>query len=109
VKVRRVDDHSLRVAPSAGFFSLASELMQRSPRKRMPVGHVVELTGLSITVTRLTPDGRPAEILARFSLPLESDRLVFLRWSPDGFRPFPLPPVGSAVTLPPADFVSLFR
>lgn len=109
VKVQRVDDHSLRVAPAAGFLSLASEFMQRSPRKRMPVGHVVELTGLSITVTRLMPDGRPAEILARFFLPLESDRLVFLQWSPAGFVPFPLPPVGSAVTLPPADFVSLFR
>jgi hypothetical protein len=107
VKVERVDRNSLRVTPAVGFLSLASEHMQRSPRKRMAVGQVIRLTDLRITVTRVTPDGRPAEILARFSRPLEYKRFVFLQWSGHGFRPFPLPPVGSAVTLPPADFVSL--
>ncbi len=108
VRVERIDRSSLRVTPAAGFLSFASEHMQRSPSNPMPVGHRVELSDLSITVTRLTPDGRPAEILARFSAPLQSDRFVFLQWSESGFRPFRLPPVGSAVALPPVDYFSLF-
>ena len=110
VEVERVDTHTLRVAPADGFLSLASEHMQRSLRNAIPAGHIVSLTDLRITVTRLTSDGRrPAEIIARFSHRLEDERYIFLYWTEKGFRPFELPRVGERVTLKAADFISLLR
>jgi hypothetical protein len=107
--VQRVDERTLRVEPADGFLSLASERMQRDPRNVMNVGYTVAYPDLEIKVSRLTNDGRPAEILATFVHPLEDKRFEFLRWSPKGFVPFALPRVGQTVELEAVDLISLFE
>jgi len=105
--VTRLDPNTLRVRPQAGFLALPSERMQRDPGDRMPVGHRVPLSDLTIEITELTADGRPAEILAQFSGPLEHPRYLFLYWEGGQFQPFTLPEVGAEVRLPAVDFASL--
>lgn len=107
VRITRTDPSTLRVRPSAGFLSLPSERMQRNPRDRMTVGQRVPLHGLSIEVTALTSDGRPAEILARFSRPLDDPRYLLLYWEAGRFRAFTPPAIGASTSLPGVDFASL--
>ncbi len=107
--IERLDEITLRVRAAAGFQLLASERMQRSPRHPMPVGFKVELPAMTVLVTDVMPDGRPAEIVARFDLPLEDDHMVLLQWSDDrnGFVPFPAPKIGDAVDVPRLDYTKL--
>lgn len=107
VRITRADLRTLRVRPVAGFLSLPSERMQRDPRDHMAVGQLVPLHQLSIEITELTSDGRPAEILARFSHPLEDARYSLLHWEGGRFQPFTPPAVGASTSLPGVDFASL--
>lgn len=107
VRIERVDPRTLRVRPADGFLSLPSERMQRDPADRIELGHIVRLSDLSIEVTSLTSDARPAEILARFAYPLEDPRYLLLSWQNKRFQAFAPPPVGSTVTLPRVDFATL--
>lgn len=107
VRITRTDLRTLRVRPAAGFLSLPSERMQRNPRDHMTVGQLVPLHQLSIEITELTEDGRPAEILARFSAPLEDDRYLLLYWEGGRFQRFTPPAVGASTSLPGVDFASL--
>ena len=65
----------------------------------MSLGQRVELTGMTVTVTALTEDGRPAEAAFRFSVPLEDTSLRWLNWKDDMFQPFAPPAVGETVVL----------
>jgi hypothetical protein len=109
VRVTRVDDRTLRVRPTIGFLALPSEHMQRDPRDRMPVGYRVRYSDLTIEVTALTPDGRPAEILARFDRPLEDPSYEFYAWHGLQYEPFALPKVGASLVLPRVDFTKLLN
>ena len=105
--VERLDARTLRVELDDGFMSLASERMQRSASHPMPVGYTVALSGMLVTVTRVTSDNRPKEITARFDVPLEDPSLRFLRWSNDGYVPFVVPAIGQSTTLPAMNFLQL--
>jgi hypothetical protein len=107
VRITRTDLRTLRVRPVAGFLSLPSERMQRDPRDHMVVGQLVPLHQLDIEITELTSDGRPAEILARFTHPLEDGRYMLLYWEGGRFQPFTPPAVGASTSLPGVDFASL--
>jgi len=108
VTVTRVDAATLRVRPARGFLWLASERMQRSPEMNpFAVGDEVRFTDLTIVVTEVTDDGRPAEMVARFAAPLEDARYVLRAWDLDGARPFEPPAVGASVTLPALDYLAL--
>ena len=79
--------------------------MLRSPRARFAVGDHVDLTGLRIEVTAITPDGRPAEASFHFDLALDDPSLLLMQWSRRGYVPFTPPPPGGHVTLPGTDFL----
>ena len=68
----------------------------------MPLGQRVKLTGVTVEVTALTPDNRPAEATFSFDVPLEDPSLRWLFWEDGSFVPFTLPAVGKTVELPPA-------
>lgn len=67
------------------------------------LGHTVHLTGLTIQVTAVTEDGRPAEATFRFTVPLEDGSLRWVAWQEGSFAPFNLPGVGEKIVLPGAD------
>lgn len=70
----------------------------------MRLGERIEITGVTIDVTALTPDGRPGEVLFRFHGGLDDPSLVWLRWQDGVYVPFEPPPVGASVTLPAPGF-----
>ena len=97
VTVRREDLKTLRVRPERGFLEHEAERMLSDPSRLVP-GTVVELSGMTVTVTDSTPDQRPAEALFRFDVPLEDPSLMWLRWT------WVPPPIGESARLPAYDF-----
>jgi hypothetical protein len=81
--------------------------MLRSPRRPLRVGDVVEIRGFSAQITALMPDGRPAEAIVRFEIPLEDPSLRWFAWAAAGFEPFRLPEVGKQVVLPKVDLMKV--
>jgi hypothetical protein len=112
LSIERIDANTLRVRPAAGFLSSSSQLMLRSPRHPLAVGEVVSLTGTKFEVTRLTSDGRPAEVEVRFAVPLEDPSLRFMQWGGAhayGYVPFVVPRPGERVLVPAVDMLDVFR
>jgi hypothetical protein len=103
VTLRRLDDRTLSVRPEATFICWRFDHLFRSERNPMHVGQRVELTGLSIEVTKVTPDGRAAEAVFRFAVPLEDPSLRWLQWKDGEFIPFTPPTVGQTVEFEEAD------
>jgi hypothetical protein len=68
-----------------------------------PIGHVVQLAGLGIELTQLTPDGRMLAARFRFDRPLEDPMLRFVRWQGERFVPWVPPPAGRTVHVAPAE------
>jgi hypothetical protein len=112
LSIERVDAHTLRVRPAAGYLSSSSQLMLRSPRHPLALGEVVSLTGTTFEVTSLTADGRPAEVEVRFSVPLEDASLRFMQWGDPpnhGYVPFVIPRPGQRVLVPAVDMLDVLR
>jgi hypothetical protein len=105
VRVERVDARTLRVRQRGGFLLNPSSRLLRSLDRPFVRGAHVRVECATIEVSDLTPDGRPAEILARFDQPLEDPSYVWLQWNALGYAPFTPPAQGAHVILPAVDFV----
>lgn len=81
-------------------FPLLDRLFRDSDPLRL--GQRIDLTGVTVEITALTPDGRPAEATFRFAKLLDDPELRWLAWRGGVYAPFALPAVGETVTLPPA-------
>lgn len=126
VELRRTDDRTLIVRPTGGYLQRPGALVVEGGREERPafypsylsqhldrvfrgdahpmaLGEKVELTLVTVEVTALTPDGRPAEATFRFAAPLEDARLHWIAWAPTErrFLPFSPPTVGETVRLEP--------
>ena len=86
-------------APKGAISGLPLDRVFRSERRGFAVGEQVKLTGMTVTITALTADGRPAEATFRFDVPLESPSLLWLCFRGDGFEPFTPPAVGEEVEI----------
>jgi len=98
--VYRPDDRTLLVRPAAGYCAQVSDRLARGLKHPMALGQQVTLTGMTVTVTELTADNRPAEARFEFSVPLEDRSLLWIQWKDGAFRPFVPPAVGQTITLP---------
>jgi hypothetical protein len=107
LEVTTVDAHSLRLRPRNGFLTSSTQLMLRRPRDAFKVGDRVELGAATFQVQRVSDDGRPAEVLVTFRLPLSSPELLWTQWRDDEYATFSPPPLGATVELPAADFAQL--
>jgi hypothetical protein len=108
VHLTRVDERTLRVVPEGGFLILPSERLFRNARTNpFEVGERIETDGLRITITEITEDGRPAEVLARFDRVLEDPSYLWLAWKGGGYAPIVPPALGASLTAPPADLVTV--
>jgi hypothetical protein len=108
LQVSRVDPRTLRVRQVGGFLPLPSERLFRNTRLApFKVGEVISLAELEVTITEVTTDGRPAEILARLDAPLEDPKYLWFAWQGTGYVPWKPPATPGAETLPKADFVAI--
>jgi hypothetical protein len=107
VTLERIDVQTLRVSPEGGFLRHEIDRMLRTPARRFTVGERIPLTGVTIEVETVTPDGRPRTVLARFDRALEDPMLVWRRWDRATYVPYTPPAVGSSETLPAADLLRM--
>ncbi|MBN1513704.1 MAG: hypothetical protein JXB13_16935 [Phycisphaerae bacterium] len=99
--LHRSDECTLVIRPDKGFVAGPLDSLVRDERNPMAVGQAVHLTGLTVTVSALTPDRRPAEAMFRFEKPLEAPSLRWLHWEKGEFVPFVPPPMGATTVLNP--------
>jgi hypothetical protein len=99
VSISRQDAYTLVVRPEDSFLSSVGSRLLRDENHPMSPGERVELTGLSVEVTAVTADGRPAEARFWFAVPLEDPSLRWLQWKAGVFVPFVPPAVGQGVDL----------
>jgi hypothetical protein len=104
VEVHRLDARSLVLRPEAGFLHGLADPLLRGPDQPLTFGQHIELSGMTVEITELGPDQRPAEAVFRFDVPLEDKSLRWLQWRDGRFEPFIPPPVGQRVTLPGGKF-----
>lgn len=100
----RIDANTLRVRPQQGFLPPGALWTLRTPKYQSQVGDTINLEGTRITISDVTADGRPAEVLVNFDKPIDSDELVWMRWNNrDGFTPFTVPALGHSMLVPAAE------
>jgi hypothetical protein len=108
VTFTRVDDHTLHLTAPDGLLRYQVDQMMRSPRLRpFRAGDRIAMTGLTIEVTAVTPDGRPRDVTARFDKPLDDPSLVWERWQGHTYVPIAAP--RGTVTEPAVDFLKLLN
>jgi hypothetical protein len=107
LRIQRLDETTLLIHPTAGFLSSFTQTMLRSPTRPIGLGEQMALSGVSIEVSALTPDGRPSEIRVRFAVPLEHPSLQWLQWGKHSYVPFRVPRVGETLLVPAVDMKEL--
>ncbi len=100
VTIGRLDERTLMVRPREGYLGFILDRVFRSERKPFASGETITLTGMTVTVTTLTDEGRPAEATFRFDVPLESSNLLWLCYRDGAFEPFTPPEEGEEVEIP---------
>ena len=95
----RMDRRTLAIRPENGYLVTPGEWLLRPRHKPLSVGDRVDLAGMSVEITELTNDGRPAEAVFRFDLPLEDPALCWIRFGENGFERFTPPEVGAEMEL----------
>jgi hypothetical protein len=103
LRIERLDARTLKVTPAKGFLSSSIQRMFRRAERSFKPGEIVKLSDVSFQVTRLTPDGRPAEVVVRFEQELESERMQWLQWGEREYVPFHPPAVGKVAVVPAVD------
>jgi hypothetical protein len=121
VEIGRPDQRTLTVRPAGGYFSSpgfsepGDELKQvlfdqgrafttldwlyhdGSP---MAAGQQIDLMGVTVEITEVTQDGRPAEAAFHFLIDPQTPAFRWMCWKNGAYVPFALPAVGEKVTLP---------
>lgn len=99
VKIHRPDANTLVVRPQWGYYAWVLDGLFRDKQHPFAVGDRVELTGMTVEIMEMTPDGRPAEAAFRFSVPLEDPSLRWLQYEDRDFTPFTPPAIGQSAIL----------
>jgi hypothetical protein len=103
LRISRPEAGTLDVAFGGGLLASALLELYRARDIPMPVGTRVELAGVSVKVTALTPDQRVAAAQFRFDAPLDDARFRFLCFQDHSYRPCAPPPIGGSLDLAPAE------
>jgi hypothetical protein len=99
VTIRRLDARTLSVRPDHGYLRLPLDRVFRNEHRAMAEGQRVNLTGMSAEVVAMTEDGRPAEVVFRFDVPLEDPSLRWLYFHHGRFEPWTPLTEGQSVTI----------
>ena len=97
--ISRLDERTLAIRPARGYLDHVMDRLFRTERRALVLGEQVKLSGMTVEITDLTPDGRPAEAVFRFDEPLDSPSLRWLCFRGNSFETFVPPPVGQEITI----------
>ncbi len=100
MQIHRIDERTITVRPRGGYLVTILDKLFRSDQNRFSVGDRIELTGMTVEVTELTDNGRPAEAAFTFSVDLEDESLRWLQYKGGKYVPFHPQAVGLSVELP---------
>lgn len=123
LEIERVDDRTIRLRPARGFFPPPNDPARRNVVYRIPLldfalgmekfnrltrdvdhplkqGDRFELSGMTIEVTAMTADERPAEITVTLNCALENESVLWYRWTGSGLEPWSPPAIGTTVGEP---------
>jgi hypothetical protein len=103
--LERVDDHTVILTASHGFFNDPFSQIFRSPSLPFHVGDVVTLKGMRTEILEVGAEGLPRRIQVHFDASLDDPSLVWLTWEKTGFVPFKVPGRGERVFVPLTSFV----
>ncbi len=109
LELRRIDAHTVDVRCHRGFLEHFWDRGLRAENKPFVLGTIAELSDVTISITELTDDDRPANVRFRFTVPLEHPTLVWLQWQRDGFVPFSVPAVGTPIVVPGRELARVFQ
>jgi hypothetical protein len=87
----RLDAHRLKIDYEGGLLASTRTRLYRGSRFPMASGDHVDLEGLRIDVTRVTPDGRPESAVFTFTDRMDASRFTWVEWSGTRYVPFELP------------------
>jgi len=97
--IARPDERTLAIRPEGGFLAFPFDNVVRSDAYPLRLHDQISLTNMTVEITALTEDGRPAEARFRFSRSLESESFKWLQWKDGKYIHFDLPPAGEGIVL----------
>ena len=98
VVVTTVDERTLRLRPAHGYVNNVLDELLRNPDRPVHIGFGQRYDDLTVEVTEVTADGRPAEVICRFARPLADPEHILVVWTrARGYQPFAPAPVGGSV------------
>ena len=102
---KRTGERTVEMLLEKGFFHDPFSLVFRKEDPPMPLGHKVQLTGMTATVKAYTSDRkRVATVEFELDRPADDANLVWVIWKDKQMERFTLPAVGEEVELPPVDY-----
>ena len=99
MEIYRPDINTLVIKPGYGYYAYVLDSLFRNNQHPFSIGDKVELEGITVEITELTNDNRPAEAAFRFDVPLEDTSLRWLQFKDGDFISFTPPDVGQTVFL----------
>jgi hypothetical protein len=98
----RESSDTIRLVPqSRPMLHSQVEQLFRRPPPGFEVGDRITLDPMTVEIVDVK-DGHPTAIRVTFDRPIEA--ITFLIATPRGYVRYPMPPIGTTVTLPPAAF-----
>jgi hypothetical protein len=103
--LERIDDHTVMLSASQGFFNDPFSQVFRSPSLPFHVGESVTVKGMRADVLEVGAEGLPRRVQFHFDVPLDDPSLVWITWEKAAFVPFQVPGRGERVQVPLTTFV----
>jgi len=103
VTVTRQDARTLLIGYADGLLREPLLTLYRAPNNPVRQGERIDLEGLSIEVTALTPDGHIAAVRCAFEQDLGDSAQRFLAWDGARLAPVRIPEVGGSLELKAAE------
>jgi hypothetical protein len=97
--VERIDDHTLSLTATQGFFRDPMSQVFRSSSLLFHAGDVVTVSGMRVEIMDVGVEGFPRRIHFRFDASLDDPSLTWITWQHQGFVPFKPPALGEKVTV----------
>jgi hypothetical protein len=106
VTLQRTGPATVVLSSPIGLVQPMTDLLTRDDRP-FPVGYRVDLSDLSIEVTRVSDDGWPLEAKFTFHQPLENEAYRWMQWKNQTLAPLDVPKIGETISFP-AQIIQMF-